>query len=130
MRRILLITLLLLSSGPAYAEWVKIAETDKPTEIIYLDPETIRRKGNFVKMWQLTDLKTVQTKGGVLYLSHKGQVEFGCLEERYRILAFSRFSGNMGHGNVVYSHSDEQKWEPVYPESVGQTAWNVACGKK
>jgi hypothetical protein len=41
----LVLTLLLLSSGPAYAEWVKINEND--TFTVYTDPDTIRREGEF-----------------------------------------------------------------------------------
>jgi hypothetical protein len=58
----LLITLLVLSSGPAYAEWVKIDEIDPYT--LYVDPDTIRRKGDLVKMWQVYDFKAVQTGEG------------------------------------------------------------------
>ena len=51
--RLLLITLLALSSGPAYAEWVKVNEND--TFTVYVDPDTIRRKGDLVEMWTLYD---------------------------------------------------------------------------
>ena len=40
----LLLTLLLLSSRPAYAEWVKMNEND--TFTVCVDPDTIRRKGD------------------------------------------------------------------------------------
>ena len=55
----LLVTLLVLGSGSAYAEWVKISSND--TAIYYADPEAIRRKGTLVKMWVLVDFKTIQT---------------------------------------------------------------------
>jgi hypothetical protein len=46
----LLITLLLLSSGHAYGEWVAV---EKPNlmpglQTVYVDPDTIRREGNLV----------------------------------------------------------------------------------
>ena len=45
-----LITLLVLSSGPAYAEWVRALnhQTD-PT--LYVDSNTIRRNGTVVRWW-------------------------------------------------------------------------------
>ena len=130
MKRLLLITFLLLSSGPAYAEWVKVGDSDEAGKTVYVDPTTIRRNSNLVKMWQFYDYKNVQTVGGVRFLTAKEQWEFDCAEERSRVLALKQFSGNMGSGTVVYTNSQVGKWLPVMPGSMGQTAWKVACGKK
>ena len=48
------ILLLVLSGGPAYAEWVEIGNT-KGAEgyTLYVDPDSIRRKEDLVKMWVL-----------------------------------------------------------------------------
>ena len=43
MTRLLLIALLVLSSGPAYAEWVAIGSADDGMTA-YVDPDTIRGK--------------------------------------------------------------------------------------
>lgn len=125
-----LIALMLLSSSPAYAEWVAVGGNDQTGMTTYADPGTIRRKGDLVKMWQLNDFKTVQTVEGNSFLSTKKQREFNCAEERTRILAATQFSGNMGTGEVVWRNANEQKWEPVVPESIGQTLWEFTCGKK
>ena len=63
MKRLILITLLLLSSGPAYAEWVLVEKNNDLVEVmaVYADPDTIRRKGDLVTMWTLHDFKTMQT---------------------------------------------------------------------
>jgi len=133
MTRLLLITLLLLISSPAYAGWVRIDKTDidKTDDgmTTYVDPDTIRRKGNLVKIWELFDFKTIQTSQGNL-LSRKSQDEYDCAEERRRTLAFMDFSGNMGSGRVVDRNVDEGKWEPIAPDSVGQVLWKLVCGKK
>jgi hypothetical protein len=130
MKRLLLITLLVLNSGPVYAEWVLTSGNDDAGLTVYVDPETIRRKGNLVKMWQLYDYKTIQTVAGDSLLSIKRYNEYDCTEERTRMLAYTWFSGNMGSGKVVYSTPDEQQWEPVIPRSINRTLWNVACSKK
>ena len=98
-----LITLLLLSRGPVYAEWVTVSEDKQEGKTVYVNPDAIRRSGNLVKMWALLDYKTTQKRGGSLYLSEQAQHEFDCAEERFRILALSNYSGNMASGNVVYS---------------------------
>ena len=47
-----LITLLVLSSGPAYAEWVAIEKQYQSPgrQTVYVDPDTIRREGHRVTM--------------------------------------------------------------------------------
>lgn len=130
MTRLFLITLLLLSSSPAYAEWVKVSDSDEAGKSVYVDPTTIRRTSNLVKMWQFYDYKTVQTVGGFRFLTAKEQWEFDCAEERGRVVALKQFSGNMGSGTMVFTNSQVGKWIPVEPGSIGQTVWKVACGKK
>ena len=125
----LLLITLLASSGPAYAEWVHVGTTDDGMTG-YADPDSIRRKGELVKMWSLYDFKTVQYVLGVAFLSSKGQIEYDCAEERLRGLAVAEFSGNMGKGTVVYTDSSEGTWIPVAPHGVVQALWIVACGKK
>jgi len=124
----LLLTLLLLSSGPAYAEWVKINEND--TFTVYVDPDSIRRKGDLVKMWILYDYKTLQSATGVAHLSDSIQLEANCIQKLQRKLANTWWSGNMRAGNVVFSHSGEGNWIPIGPGTVGHTVWSFACGKK
>jgi hypothetical protein len=126
----LLIMLLVLSSEPVYAEWVLTSGDDEAGLAVYVDPDTIRRKGNLAKMWQLYDYKTVQTVAGDSLLSMKRFNEYDCTEERTRTLGYTWFSGNMGSGAVVYSTTEVQQWEPVVPRTINRTLWKVACSKK
>jgi hypothetical protein len=130
MKRLLLIILLFLISGPAYAEWVEVGANDVYTR--YVDRDTIRRKGDLVKMWVLDDYKTAKDEPGDSVLSGKVQVEYNCTKERARRLAWMNFSGNMGSGKVLCSDSDEQEWGPVSPGSLilDQAIWKLACAKK
>jgi hypothetical protein len=130
MKQLLLISLLLLSSEPVYAGWVLTSGDDAAGLAVYVDPGNIRRKGNLAKMWQLYDYKTVQTVAGDSLLSMKRFNEYDCTEERTRTLGYTWFSGNMGSGNVVYSTTEVQEWEPVVPRSINHTLWKAACSKK
>jgi hypothetical protein len=129
MRRLILILLLVANVGPAYAEWVEVSANKMAGVIAYADPDTIRRKGDLVKMSSLFDLQTTQASGGA-YLSIKTQQSYDCAEDRSQALAYTKFSDHMGHGAEVYSVSVQQEWKPVAPRSVGQELWKVACGKK
>ena len=128
MKRLLMGLMLLATAGAAGAGWTDVGENDGLIQ--YVDLATIRRNGNLVKMWYLTDFKTVRTISGKSYLSSKAQSEYNCKEESSRTLALTWFDGKMGRGKVVFAYSDPDKWEPIQPESIGEVLWKVACGKK
>ena len=130
MRLLIVIMLLVLSWGPAYAEWVEVSANQVAGVIAYADPDTIRRKGDLVKMSALFDLRTTQTGRTNSYSSIKAQQAYDCARDRSRALAYTKFAGNMGHGAEVYSVSVDQTWTPIAPMSVGQKLWKVACGEK
>ena len=121
---------LLVSSVPAYAEWVEVGGNEEAGVTVYADPDTISRKENLAKMWALFDSKTTQNIGVGLFMSHKDQREYDCTIERYRLLTFMQFSGNMESGTVGYSSSGDGRWIPVQPGSLDQSLWKLACDKK
>ena len=130
MARLLLIALLVLTSGPAFAEWVRVGGNEEAGVTVYVDPDAIRRKANLVRVLHLNDFKTVQIENGVSYLSVKAQHQYDCEKHRERILALTKFSGNMGSGKVVYKDSEKRKWKPVPPGSVSHDLGKIACSKK
>jgi hypothetical protein len=129
--RLLLITLLVLSSATAYAEWVLVAkDKTKGGMTRYVELDTILREGERVKMWALFDYKTVQTKMGALFLSKRGQRQFDCIDKRTRLLSVTWFLGNMGTGDISWRKDGKHKWQPVPPGSGFQHLWTFACGKQ
>ena len=62
---------LLVSSGPACAEWMSLGTSDSGTTV-YADLATMRREGDLVKMLVLFDFKTKQTKADVSFFFGKG----------------------------------------------------------
>jgi hypothetical protein len=128
MTRLLLIIFLVLSSGPAYAEWVAIGERDAGTRL-YVDRGNIHRKGDLVKMWELWDFKALQASANGSFLSSKAHREYDCAGKRQRRLQGSWFSGHMGKETVLHSDSHKSEWVPVKAYSPFQALWNVACRK-
>ena len=128
MKRLLLGLMLLVTATAASAEWTAVGENEDIT--LYVDRATIRRSGNFVKMWSLFDSKKAEVFAGKVFLSRRTQDEYDCKEERRRFLAFTTFSGQMLSGAVNYNDSDTEKWVPVAPGSIGETQWKIACGKE
>lgn len=105
-------------------------------EMVYYDPKTIRRNGDRVTLWQLTDYRMMQGNApfGMFmmsphrFFSTKTQKEFDCAHNRVRLLASSEFSQHMGTGTykaVLVEHGDGQ---PVERGSINQALWEVACG--
>ena len=123
--------LLLLSSVPAHAEWRPISYAEGAGGFtIYVDPTTVRRTGDSVKMWVLYDFKFVQVIQGKSYLSATWQQQFDCAEHRSRHLAYKYHSDNMGNGKVMFEGDDEgNKWSLVAPKSTAAILWNIVCGK-
>jgi hypothetical protein len=120
---------LLVSSGPAYADWMSLGASDSGTTV-YADLATLRREGDLVKMLVLFDFKTTQTKADVSFLSAKAQMEYDCAEQRYEGLAVTYFSGNMGNGQLLDRSSGKGKRLRVSPDSLDQALWKLACNKK
>ena len=96
MRVFVLVLLAMLSSGAA-AEWVAFGESGSGDTYfdIYVDPATIRRSGNMVKMWNMHDYKTARVIGGKAHLSVKMQTEYDCEVERVQILYLIHYSGTL-----------------------------------
>ena len=111
------------------SKWTKIgggADFDN-----YADLSTIRKSGNTAKIWDLRNFKKAQTaSNGKSYLSFIARAEYDCNEEKYRLLSFYDYSGNMKNGDIVQQWEGEDKWSSIPPESISATELKVACGAK
>jgi Domain of unknown function (DUF4124) len=109
-------------------EWEKISVSDD--RALYMDSDTLRKNGDKVKMWVLSDFNTAQeTGGGKQFSSIKAQFESDCKLEQYRTVSSIYHSGNMGNGNVIQSFNIPTIFEPVPPASIAETLWKIACLK-
>ena len=132
MKRLVLLILLVLSSAPAYGEWVEVSVNVETGEKVYVDPDTIRRRGDIAEMWVLYDSKTAQPAVGHAYLSKTVQNEYHCAEAMKRMVSVKEFSGHMGSGEVLHMNSSlfsTARWMPTRV-GLGETLLKVACGKK
>ena len=120
-----------LNSVPAHAEWRPITYAPGSGGFaIYIDPATVLRQGDLVKMLVLYDFKFVQVIKDKSYLSATWQQQFDCAEHRSRQLAYKYHSDSMGNGKVMFAGDDEgNKWSPVAPKSAAAILWNIVCAK-
>jgi len=125
--RCLFVAVLLATSGPTAAEWVRLGESGELT--YYVDPATIVRMDSTVKMVTLHDHKTPRTTvRGWIYRSEKIQGEFDCQRERWRTLYSTFHLSQMARGPVS-GDARHGAWTPVASESVAQAALKFACDK-
>jgi len=129
MHKAILMMILAVMSSSAMAEWVEISDNETIGVTVYVDPTTIRKKGNKVKLWQLYDYKTSRKLGTENYLSVKEQREFDCEEEQIQILYTIYYLGNMGEGESIRTYGNLSGWRPVAPETIDQVFLKHACGK-
>lgn len=126
-----LITLVVLNGAPAYGEWVAIEKEYLVPGLrtVYVEPDTMRREGNLVTIWQLIDFKWMQgnLNRSHRFLSTKTHKQFDCAEGRVRLLAFTEFSRPMGTGIPANGYVDKDTWLPVEANSVNQALMEVAC---
>jgi hypothetical protein len=130
MIRVFFITFLMLSSEPTYAQWAAIGD-NVDLDTIYVDIETIRRKGELAEVWVMTDSKLAKRflDTNSFYLSVRQLQQFNCDEERSRILNATWFSSNMGKGTMIDTLTKEGQWNPLPPGSVGRRLMEVICKK-
>ena len=75
MKKILLTLLLFVVSNSAMAEWVYINKSIDT--FYYINPETIQKSGNTVKMWILGDfIKAKELKNSVINSSIRDHAEY------------------------------------------------------
>ncbi len=130
MKKILTLLILMISTS-VFAEWTKVTDSSDGDITVYVDYRSIKKKGNKVKMFDLSDFKTVQKTKSYRYLSQLSLNEYDCEKERRRMLDFHWFSENMKKGDIVYSEkniNDEGKSIPT--DSIGTDLFNIACDKK
>ena len=124
MKKTILTLLLVAISTGAMAEWVKLGESDKLH--IYVDPATIRKDGNFRRVWEIQDLKE-RNKGGEMSL--RAFFEYDCNEARSRALSASSHSGPMASGDILISFSSPAPWGYIAPSTISETILKHVCAK-
>lgn len=112
-----------LASFGVNAEWVIVNET--ATATTYADPDTITLSGQSRKLWTLKDYKKSQ-RGD---MSAKGQHEFDCAGQQWRILFISFHKDSMGRGEASFTSNKAQDWMPIPPGSDAEILWKSACLK-
>lgn len=126
-RKALLLSLLLLATGSAWAEWEEVSKTDRAT--FYADKTTIRKDGNLSKMWSVYDLKQRDKDGS---MSSRSRHEYDCKGERRRYLATSSHAEPMAGGKTIESYGEDlnkNPWRDIPPGTAAEDMLKIACAQ-
>lgn len=121
-KKALLLSLLLLVTGSAWAEWQKVAETDET--IFYIDPTTIRKNGNMRLVWELRDFKRLRWD---LASSFRVRLRYDCNDERVQVLSGTLHSASMADGFVLKEVKGDNSWSDIRPENPLSAALAIVC---
>ena len=134
MKKLLLTILLTFISLNAMAEWTLVAaSTDDSPDFFYMDKRTIKREGNKVSAWTLTNYANPKDFSGKLYLSIKSKSSYDCRDETEKILSIVWYEESNGKGKVIDSFhpkANELETRVIVPDTIGAMLMNLACRKK
>lgn len=122
-----LIALCILIASPAWADWLEVAFSDGGA-ITHIDPTTIRKEGNFIKVWTMDNLPSARTMGGINNVwSMRSRMEYDCKQERVRSLSISAHSERYARGEILGQENSPTQWMDIPPNSVGTKVLNWVC---
>ena len=123
-----LLLLLVLSAGPAWAGWLKVVSTE--TDDFYLSTEQSEKFGANVTVWVLRDHRTVRYGKHGAFQSSKDQIEVDCRARRIRLLYSSDHPKAMGEGRFIDSEHGPMSWNTVDPRSTLNRIVSLACARR
>jgi hypothetical protein len=118
----LLLALVLLVTGSAWAEWVIVNSVEEAN--FYIDNASIRKDANLRKVWEVVDLKKGDQAGA---LSYQFRIEFECSQELLRVLYTSSHKGQMVGGGTLYSDPQIGPWREIPPGSTHELIFRIVC---
>jgi hypothetical protein len=116
--------LLMLTCVPAWAKWVLIQESSD--KWLYIDPSTIRKAGQYRRVWALINFRKQAPLGVYSARTHQ---QYDCKRGRFRILKRDSFSEWMADGRNVASLARPEKWDYIAPGTVAQAIFRKVCAK-
>lgn len=122
--RVVLTLLLMLTCAPAWAKWVLIQQSSD--KWLYIDPSTIRKAGQYRKVWALINFREQASTGVYSTRTHQ---QYDCKRGRYRILKRDSFSEWMAGGRIVASPGGPEEWASIAPGTVAQAIFRKVCAK-
>ena len=126
-RKILMIGVILYSLTSYGEQWDSVVMNDNSTVFLY-DPTSVKRNGDTVQYWELTNYKEKLKSGNIVVGSSKSLIEVDCKKSRYRNLQVMDFEKEYGLGTLVnVDISGMTQWYPSEKGSVSSAMEDKIC---
>jgi hypothetical protein len=121
-----LLAFVMLIAPPAWAGWELIAENQNGAQF-FIDFESIRKDGNRMKAWQLTNfVKPLNVQGNDIR-SFRTRYEFDCKQEQIRHLTTTAFLSLNAGGAVFKTDDTIGNWYDIAPKTVDWELLQSVC---
>ena len=117
-----------MTTGSAFADWSHVWGNDVLDA--YVEPDSIRMKGNKVVAQAMFDFKKPSEFLGNEFRSTVNVYEFDCENERLKALESVWYAESKGEGAIVDSSSLTYKWNRAIPATPGYALMQYACERK
>ncbi|MDR3220924.1 MAG: hypothetical protein LBU46_02795 [Candidatus Accumulibacter sp.] len=110
-------------------EWIGLGRNENFRA--YMDQRSVRRNGDFARVYQLTDFATAQwVDERTVVGSIRALVEYDCAQSRSRTLALEAYSEQMGEGRLIASEQKpDAEWENIASGGTSENVRQLVCGK-
>ena len=123
-----LLLLLLIVSNSSYGQlWEPVVESDDGSVYSY-DPTTVKREGDIVTYWELSDFSKPLKSGHLMVTSSKSKIIQDCKNNRYKVGDLMDYDGHKGTGNIInVAMVTETNWYKGGEGSVNEVMKNLVC---
>ncbi len=127
MRKIIGFFLVFLTLTCFGEQWNSVVMNDN-NSVFFYDPNTVKKNGEIVQYWELSNYKEGITDGKIVVLSSKSLVEVDCRRNYYRTLRVIDYDKQSGQGKVLnISLTEQSNWSPSLMGTVSSVIEEKMC---
>lgn len=125
MKKLAMLAVLLLASGPGFAGWMLVQESHDG--IVYIDRDDAEKTTNGWKVNSSQDFHKAQRLGDNEYLSAKTRYDIDCGAQKIRTLSVELFPENMAGGGALHADTQPGAWVVPDKGSSLDLIWSKMC---
>ena len=133
MKKYILFFISILFSSQALAEWTLVYANDETDAKYYVDLATLSKKKDTIRLLTLEYFRApvIIKKGSIKisYNSIKSLTEFNCSKSVMRVLSYSVYENQMGHGDPLMAKGSTFEWSGIKNNTLNEAYLNIACSE-
>ena len=133
MKKYILFFISILFSAQTLAEWTLVYANDETDAKYYVYLATLSKKKETIRLLTLEDFRApvIIKKGSIKisYNSIKSLTEFNCSKSVMRVLSYSVYENQMGHGDPLMSKGSPFEWSCIKNNTLNDAYLNIACSE-